>query len=248
MRDELGNERHVGLFAEDGLLHHVDGFLRELARLCEFLAALAEFFTEHGEAPRAAAVVERAHLGGRDERVALVPEDDVELLHDGFVHHVYIHPGAARKQDNLLAFLLELQPVQVRVHGVCAVFQFLAHVGVDHPDYAVHQDLHLAGNAEQVQRETPDDDVRVGELLAHPGNVVALDEAAAVFAAPAAEASAAGLYVQPVDKEVFGFIVAVLFEPLHERLRGNKRSAALVFRTCDHHEYLLFICHVPKFS
>ena len=53
-------------------------------------------------------MVERAHLRAGDERVSLVPEDDVELLADGFVHHVDVHPGAARKQDDFLAFLLLL--------------------------------------------------------------------------------------------------------------------------------------------
>ena len=138
--------------------------------------------------------------------------------------------------------------MQVRVECVRAILEFLAHVGVDHAHDAVHQNLHLPGDAEQEQREAPDDDIRVDELLAHHRDVVVLDETTSVGAAPAAEAPAAGLDIQAVDEEVLGFVVAVLFEPLHERLRGDKRPTAFVLRACDHHENLLLFCHAPKFK
>lgn len=95
MCDELGHECHIGVITENWLLHQVDSFLREGSGLCEFLAALAVFFAQHGEAAWAPAVVECAHLRAGDERVTLVPQDDVKLFADGFVDHVNVHPGAA---------------------------------------------------------------------------------------------------------------------------------------------------------
>ena len=62
----------------------------------------------------------------------------------------------------------------------------LPHVGVHHAHDSVHQALHLAGDSEQVQGETPYHEVRVDELLADHRNVVVLHPAAAVLAAPAA--------------------------------------------------------------
>lgn len=247
VRDELGHERHVGVVAEERLLQQVDGFLREVAVPCKFRAAGLVLVAEHFQAARASAVVERAHLRAGNECVTLVSEDNVELLADRFVDHVDVHPGAARKQDDFLPFFLELEPVQVRIQRVHAVFQLLAHVGVHHSNDAVHQDLHLSRHTEQVQGKTPDDNVGVRELFAHPGHVVILHEAAAVFASPAAEASAAWLNVQAVDKKVFTLVVAVFFEPLHEGLCRNQGSAAFVFRTCDHYENFLLICHAYKF-
>ena len=199
------------------------------------------------ETAGASAVVERAHLRAGDERVALMSENDVELLADRFVDHVDVHPGTARKQDDFLSFFLELEPVQVGIHGVHAVLQLLAHVGVHHAHDAVHQDLHLSGNAEQVQREAPDDNIGVDELFAHHRGVVILHEAAAVFASPATEAAAAGLNVQAVDKKVFALVVAVFFKSFHEGLGRNQGSAAFVFGACDHDKDFLFICHAYKF-
>ena len=247
MRDEFGHERHVGIVAEKWLLQQVDGFLREGAGLCKFRAAGLVLVAEHFQAARASAVVERAHLRAGNECVTLVSEDNVELLADRFVDHVDVHPGAARKQDDFLPFFLELEPVQVRIQRVHAVFQLLAHVGVHHSHDAVHQDFHLPGNAEQVQGKAPDDNVGVRELFAHPGHVVILHEAAAVFASPATETAAAGLNVQTVDKKVFTLVVAVFFKPFHEGLGWNQRSAAFVLGACDHDEDFLFICHAHKF-
>ena len=149
VRYEFDDERFVGLVAENRLLHEVDGLLRNIAGRCQFGAALTVFFAEHVQTTRTATVVERAHLRAGDKRVALVPEDDVELLADRLVDNVEVHPGAARKQDNLLPFLLELEPVQRSVHRVGAFGKLLAHVGVDHADNAVHQDFHLSWNAEE---------------------------------------------------------------------------------------------------
>ena len=95
MRDELGHERHVGVVAEKRLLQQVDGFLREVAVPCKFRAAGLVLVAEHFQAARASAVVEGAHLRAGDERVALVSENNVELLTDRFVYHVDVHPGAA---------------------------------------------------------------------------------------------------------------------------------------------------------
>ena len=247
VRDELGHERHVGVVAEKRLLQQVDGFLREVAGPCKFRAAGLVLVAEHFQAARTSAVVERAHLRAGDERVSLVSEDNVELLADGLVNNVDVHPGAARKQNDFLPFLLELQPVQVRIHGVHAVFQLLAHVRVHHSHDAVHQNLHLSGNAEQVQREAPDDNIGVDELFAHHRGVVIFHEAATVRAAPTTETTSAGFYVQAVNKKIFALVVSVFFEPFHEGLGRNQGSAAFVFGTCHHDENFLFICHTHKF-
>ena len=107
VRDELGHESHVGVVAEERLLQQIDSLLRKRAGPCKFRAAGLVLVAEHFQAARTSAMVERAHLRAGDERVALVSEDNVELLADRFVDHVDVHPGAARKQNDFLPFLLE---------------------------------------------------------------------------------------------------------------------------------------------
>lgn len=116
-----------------------------------------------------------------------------------------------------------------------------------HTHDAVHQDFHLSGNAEQIEWKTPDDNVCVGELLAHPGNVVVFHKATAVFASPTTEATSAGLDIQTVDEKILGFVVAVLFESFDERFCRDECTAPFVFGAGDHDEYFLLFCHMGKF-
>ena len=176
-----------------------------------------------------------------------MPEDDVELLADRFINYVDVHPGAARKQNNLLPFLLELQPVQVRIHRIGAFLELLAHVRVDHAHDAVHQDLHLPRNAEQEQRKTPDDNIRIDELFADHRHVVVLHKARTVLAPPATEATATRLDVHSVNENVLGLVVAVLLQPFDKSLRRDESATAFILRACDHYEDFLFFCHARKF-
>lgn len=247
VRHEFHNERFVGVIAENRLLHQVDRFLRKLSGRSQFCAALAVLVAEHVQAAWAATVVECTHLRASDKRVAFMPEDDVELLADRFVDHVNVHPSAARKQNNLLTFFLELEPVQVRIHRVRSILELLSHVRVDHTDDAVHQDLHLSRNAEQEQRKAPDDNVGVRELFANHRNVVVFDKARTIFAPPATEATATGLDMHPVDKDVLGLVVAVLLQSFDKSLRRDECSTTFIFWTSDHYENFLFFCHARKF-
>ena len=95
MRHEFDDERFVGGVAENRLLQQINCFLRkDSAVLRVFRTTGSVLFAEHFQAARASAVVEGAHLRAGHELVAVGAEDDVELLADGFVNDVQIHPGA----------------------------------------------------------------------------------------------------------------------------------------------------------
>ena len=64
---------------------------------------------------------------------------------------------------------------------------------------------------------------------------------------PAAETAAARLDVLPVNENVLGIVVAVLFHPFDKSLRRDENAFAFVIRACDHYENFLSFCHVCKF-